>query len=107
MRKRRHLARYPAGLRALRGGRRGIEAVNIRSIARKAGIAVNRLHYFANKDEILLALTEAYWKQALVELGTPSPPIPSAASWKKYLPFEGPDRPLRQSAHGQPGEWSM
>ena len=48
----------------------GIEAVNIRSIARKAGIATGTVYnYFANKDEILLALTEAYWKQALVELG--------------------------------------
>lgn len=48
----------------------GIEAVNIRSIARKAGIATGTVYnYFANKDEILLALTEAYWKQALAELG--------------------------------------
>ncbi|MCD7909396.1 MAG: TetR/AcrR family transcriptional regulator [Clostridium sp.] len=48
----------------------GLRAVNIRSIARKAGIATGTVYnYFANKDEILLALTEDYWKQALVELG--------------------------------------
>lgn len=48
----------------------GLGAVNIRSIARKAGIATGTVYnYFANKDEILLALTEDYWKQALVELG--------------------------------------
>ena len=62
----------------------GIEAVNIRSIARKAGIATGTVYnYFANKDEILLALTDRRWPS----WGTPSPPIPSAASWKKYSPF--------------------
>lgn len=49
----------------------GIEAVNIRSIARKAGIASGTVYnYFSNKDEILLALTEEYWKQTLLELKT-------------------------------------
>ena len=49
----------------------GIEAVNIRSIAKKAGIASGTIYnYFSNKDEILLALTEEYWKQALLEIGT-------------------------------------
>ncbi|MCI8797243.1 MAG: TetR/AcrR family transcriptional regulator [Dorea sp.] len=49
----------------------GIEAVNIRSIARKAGIASGTIYnYFSNKDEILLALTEEYWKQTLLEVGT-------------------------------------
>lgn len=49
----------------------GIEAVNIRSIAKKAGIASGTVYnYFSNKDEILLALTEEYWKQALLEMGT-------------------------------------
>lgn len=47
----------------------GIEAVNIRSIAKKAGIASGTVYnYFSNKDEILLALTEVYWNQALSEM---------------------------------------
>lgn len=49
----------------------GIGAVNIRSIARKAGIATGTVYnYFSNKDEILFALTEEYWKQALDEMKT-------------------------------------
>ncbi|MCC8026322.1 MAG: TetR/AcrR family transcriptional regulator [Clostridium sp.] len=47
----------------------GIEAVNIRSIARSAGVATGTVYnYFANKDEILLSLTEEYWRQALHEM---------------------------------------
>ncbi len=47
----------------------GIESVNIRSIAKKAGIASGTVYnYFSNKDEILLALTEVYWNQALSEM---------------------------------------
>ena len=47
----------------------GIYAVNIRSIAKKAGVATGTVYnYFLNKDEILLALTEEYWKQTLQEL---------------------------------------
>lgn len=49
----------------------GIEAVNIRSIAGKAGIAGGTVYnYFSNKDEILLALTEEYWRQTLTEMQT-------------------------------------
>lgn len=49
----------------------GIEAVNIRLIAKKAGIASGTVYnYFSNKDEILLALTEEYWKQTLLEMRT-------------------------------------
>lgn len=49
----------------------GIEAVNIRSIAKKSGIASGTVYnYFSNKDEILLALTEEYWKQTLQEMKT-------------------------------------
>ena len=47
----------------------GIEAVNIRSIAKKAGVATGTVYnYFASKDEILLALTEEYWKQTLYDM---------------------------------------
>ena len=47
----------------------GIEAVNIRSIAKKAGIASGTVYnYFSNKDEILLALTEEYWDRALLDM---------------------------------------
>lgn len=49
----------------------GIDAVNIRSIAKKAGVATGTVYnYFSNKDAILLALTEEYWKQALYETRT-------------------------------------
>lgn len=47
----------------------GIDAVNIRSIAKRAGVATGTVYnYFSNKDEILLALTEEYWKQTLREM---------------------------------------
>ena len=47
----------------------GLEAVNIRSIAGKAGEAAGTVYnYFAGKDEILLALTEEYWKKTLSEM---------------------------------------
>lgn len=47
----------------------GIEAVNIRSIAKKAGVAAGTVYnYFSNKDELLLALTEEYWKQTLTDM---------------------------------------
>ncbi len=47
----------------------GIEAVNIRSIARKAGVATGTVYnYFSNKEEILLVLTEEYWRQTLAEM---------------------------------------
>ena len=48
-----------------------IDAVNIRSIAKRAGIASGTVYnYFLSKDEILLALTEEYWKQTLLEMKT-------------------------------------
>lgn len=47
----------------------GIDAINIRSLARKAGVATGTVYnYFSNKDEILLALTEEYWRQMLSEM---------------------------------------
>lgn len=47
----------------------GIGAINIRSIAQKAGVATGTVYnYFSNKDEILLALTEEYWRQTLLEM---------------------------------------
>lgn len=49
----------------------GIDAVNIRTIAQRAGIATGTMYnYFSNKDEILLALTEEYWMHALLEMRT-------------------------------------
>lgn len=47
----------------------GIDAVNIRAIAKRAGVATGTVYnYFSNKDEILLALTEEYWRQTLAEM---------------------------------------
>ncbi len=49
----------------------GIDGINIRSIAWKAGVATGTVYnYFSSKDEILLALTEEYWRQTLVEIRT-------------------------------------
>lgn len=51
--------------------REGIDAVNIRLLAQRAGVATGTVYnYFANKEEILLALTEEYWRQALLEMDT-------------------------------------
>ena len=48
-----------------------LDAINIRFLAKKAGVATGTVYnYFTNKDEILLALTEEYWRQALLEVKT-------------------------------------
>ena len=45
------------------------ERINIRVIAKEAGVATGTVYnYFSNKDEILLELTEGYWRQALIEM---------------------------------------
>ena len=47
----------------------GIDSVNIRSLAGMAGVATGTVYnYFSSKDEILLALTEEYWRQTLSEM---------------------------------------
>lgn len=47
----------------------GIDAINIRALAGRAGVAAGTVYnYFANKDEILLALTETYWRQAFEDM---------------------------------------
>lgn len=47
----------------------GIAALNVRSLSRKAGIAAGTVyHYFSGKDEILLVLTEEYWKKTILEM---------------------------------------
>ena len=49
----------------------GIDALNIRAIAQRAGVAAGTIYnYFSSKEEILLALTEEYWKQILLEMET-------------------------------------
>lgn len=49
--------------------REGLEAVNIRALAGRAGVAAGTVYnYFSSKDEILLALTEEYWRGALEEM---------------------------------------
>lgn len=55
----------------------GLDAVNIRSFTVRAGVATGTVHnYFANKDYILLVLTEEYWHQTLLELEDAVPPGP-------------------------------
>lgn len=49
----------------------GTDAISIRRLAAKAGVATGTVYnYFEGKDEILLALTEEYWKQTLLEMKT-------------------------------------
>lgn len=48
---------------------KGLYAINIRAIAKKAGVASGTVYnYFENKEDILLALTEEYWRKTLLEL---------------------------------------
>lgn len=47
----------------------GLNEINIRSIAREAGVATGTVYnYFSGKDEILLALTEENWDKTLIEM---------------------------------------
>jgi AcrR family transcriptional regulator len=47
----------------------GVGAINIRRLAAEANIAVGTVYnYFESKQEVLLALTEAYWQNALEEM---------------------------------------
>ena len=47
----------------------GVDAINIRRLASEVGIAVGTVYnYFDSKQEVLLALTEEYWDNALKEM---------------------------------------
>lgn len=47
----------------------GIAALGMRRIAQDAGVSVGTVYnYFANKDEILLALAEEFWAETLLEM---------------------------------------
>ena len=47
----------------------GPDAINIRALAKQAGVASGTVYnYFKNKGDILLALTEEYWQQALADM---------------------------------------
>lgn len=47
----------------------GVGAINIRRLASEAHIAVGTVYnYFESKQEVLMALTESYWKEALDEM---------------------------------------
>lgn len=47
----------------------GPDAINMRGIAQKAGVATGTVYnYFSNKNEILLALTDLCWETALREM---------------------------------------
>lgn len=47
----------------------GAEALNIRELALRTGVATGTIYnYFENKDEVLLTLSEEYWRKALAEL---------------------------------------
>ena len=47
----------------------GPDALNIRTLAKNAGVASGTVYnYFASKDDILLALTEEYWQKTLLDM---------------------------------------
>lgn len=47
----------------------GPDSITIRAVAEKAGIATGTVYnYYRNKDDILLALTEEYWRMTLSEM---------------------------------------
>lgn len=47
----------------------GAEAINIRRLATQAGIASGTVYnYFKSKEDVLLALTEEYWRKAMTEM---------------------------------------
>ena len=47
----------------------GVNAISMRRLAAEANIAVGTVyHYFESKQEVLLTLTEDYWKDALVQM---------------------------------------
>ena len=47
----------------------GIDAISMRRLASEANIAVGTVYnYFESKQEVLLALTEAYWEDALKQM---------------------------------------
>lgn len=53
----------------------GPEAVNIRTVAKQAGVAAGTVYnYFSGKDDLLLALTEDCWRRALAEMESAVPP---------------------------------
>jgi AcrR family transcriptional regulator len=47
----------------------GPDALNIRALAKRSNVASGTVYnYFESKDDILLAITEEYWRKALAEL---------------------------------------
>lgn len=47
----------------------GVEAINIRLIAKRSNISIGTVYnYFDNKDDILLELTQEYWQDALKDM---------------------------------------
>lgn len=47
----------------------GPQNLSIRTLSQKVGVASGTIYnYFANKDEILLVITEETWKHALIEM---------------------------------------
>jgi AcrR family transcriptional regulator len=54
--------------RAIAAGE-GADAINIRRLAARAGIATGTVYnYFESKEDVLLALTEGYWRETMEEM---------------------------------------
>ena len=51
------------------GCEEGVDAISIRKLAAEANIAVGTVYnYFESKQEVLLALTEEYWRESLQQM---------------------------------------
>lgn len=85
----------------------GPEAVNVRELAARAQVATGTVYnYYRSKEDVLLALTEAEWRQALdalpAEVGEP-PFVAQAGRMYAYLQsrLQGPAGPLMKSLRGE------
>ena len=77
---------------------RGLASVNMRSVAKRSGIALGTLYnYFDNKDELLLATVEQIWKD-IFHTGDTLPEDLSFPDYVAYL-FES----IQKGAQQYPG----
>jgi len=80
--------------------REGPDAINIRRLAADAGVATGTVYlYFANKEEVILALTEEYWRQAMADMNATLTAATFREQVAQIYAF------LRNRTAGKGGEW--
>ena len=80
--------------------REGPDAINIRRLAADAGVATGTVYlYFASKEDVILALTEEYWRQAMMDLNAALTAAPFGEQVAQIFGF------LRNRTAGKGGEW--